>query len=203
LKNNLPVLMGSVLFGIVFASAALMVIGREASARPTMGVLTEVPGGESANEALRNTLNRLTFHGEPVYEEIKKATDLVRTSQYDGKLRLGIDYLNAARILTYGKSTEDALLAHDMALCALALGERTATRCIALSQDQYLSRSGGTQRYGTISKNGKLMPIQDGVSDSMRFILGVPSLMQAKRNVGQRSAGISSGSLTTSVNPNW
>lgn len=179
--NRLPMLLTSVAVGIVFAGAALMLIGSEAKAKATAlvaapVVLAAAPSSVKVNE----TFLRITEQPQPP-QEIAKAITEIRKLQKDGEVRNGADYFLAAVVASKGKTVEDALYAHDLAVCALALGDSRAAAWAALTQDQLLTRLNQKQRYGTQAKNRQLIPVSADVADGMRLIVGLPSLIAAKR----------------------
>lgn len=109
----------------------------------------------------------------------------VRRLVGDERLKTAGDYYFAAVIASEGQTADDALLAHDLSISALALGEQRARPLAATTEDRFLTRIGRSQRFGTqtTTKNGKsaLLPTHPAVSDDMRRILNLPPLAVTKK----------------------
>lgn len=108
--------------------------------------------------------------------------DLVK----NGRLHSADDFTEAAFVFQHGSTREDFLLAHTLALAALARGNRGAAWIAAASMDAYLQASGQSQIYGTrfhISHGQpELTPPFDTrlIPESLRLQLGVPSVETGK-----------------------
>jgi len=103
------------------------------------------------------------------------------------ELKTGTDYWHAALILQHGTSApEDALLAHELCVAALVLGEKRAAWLAAASEDRFLMRISRPQRFGTQFRSEgpdqsmELYTTDGAVTDSLRKRLSVPSLAEAK-----------------------
>lgn len=93
----------------------------------------------------------------------------------------GLDFYHSAMILQHAPGLEDFLLAHDLAVLAIANGVNEAKWLSAATLDRYLSRAGELQRYGTqyiVDGDGKEVrqPTDLNVSDAIREKLDVPRL---------------------------
>ena len=108
-----------------------------------------------------------------------------------GALRTGPDWLHAALILQHSSEADDYLLAHEMCVAALALGEKGARWLVAATEDRFLMAIGRKQRFGTqyqpASEPGKfqLAPTDPQVTDELRVALGAPPLGVAKATEGR------------------
>jgi len=96
-----------------------------------------------------------------------------------GDLRAGEDFRNAAFVFQHGSAPADYLLAHTLALVALAQGDAGAAWIAAATLDRYLQSTGKPQIYGTQFGAGST-PSQEPydrklISDSLRRQLRVPS----------------------------
>lgn len=97
-----------------------------------------------------------------------------------GALHTGADYYAAAFIFQHGSSSDDYLLAHSLALAAVAKGKADATWIAAATLDRYLQTIGQKQIYGTQfiagKQGGATMQPYDAalVPDPLRVALGVP-----------------------------
>ncbi len=104
----------------------------------------------------------------------------VRNLLEKGKLRSGLDFERAAFIFQHGEKSQDFLLAHVLALAALAKGQNSASWIASVSLDRYLLAIGQPQILGTqmnIGLDGSLRKPYDStlVSESLRRQLGLQS----------------------------
>jgi hypothetical protein len=115
-------------------------------------------------------------------ERRSRTRELLRS----GALRTGRDFKNAAFIMQHGESSDDYLLAHSLAVAALAKGESTAAWIASASLDRFLRAKGLRQIYGTqrvADPKGLGEPADmdaELVPDTLRVQLGVPSIGRAK-----------------------
>lgn len=99
-----------------------------------------------------------------------------------GHLQSGEDFGRAAFIFQHGDSADDALLAHTLAMVALAKGHVGARWIAAASLDKYLLATGRPQVFGTrFDTKGNVVqvaqPFNTGLlSDDLRGLMGVPPL---------------------------
>ena len=105
-----------------------------------------------------------------------------------GALHTGKDFEEAAFVFQHGDKPDDYLLAHALAMIAVARGDPTAIWIASATLDRYLENIGQKQIFGTqFSRNAKGVWTQepydrDLVSDAMREQLGVPGqATQAKQ----------------------
>lgn len=184
MQHRLPTLLTSLALGITFAGAALMLIGSEARAK----VMPVVPDSSAVatvtvppNPKLEALYKRLSvsrnLSQDAVAEVVKDVHKLVAANE----LRSPLDYALGAKILSKGTSAKDALLTHDLAVCALALGRTEVKALVASSQDQILTLLGQKQRFGTLVKDGQIVPVETGIPDAFRHVLGIPALRELKR----------------------
>lgn len=95
-----------------------------------------------------------------------------------GSLHTGTDFKEAAFVMQHGTTSEDYLLAHSLALAAMAKGESSAAWIAAATMDRFLWSKNLPQIYGTQSKDdGKggqtAQPFDDRlVDDHVRQQLG-------------------------------
>jgi hypothetical protein len=98
----------------------------------------------------------------------------------NGDLRSGEDLRNAALVFQHGDTPNDFLLAHTLALAALAKKDVGAAWLAAATLDRYLHTTGNAQIYGTQfggSREPNQQPFnQSLVPDSLRGVLRVPPL---------------------------
>jgi hypothetical protein len=98
----------------------------------------------------------------------------------DGQLKSAEDYRWAAFIFQHGSSSDDYLLAHTLAMVAVAKGDSSSLWIGAATLDRYLQSAGKPQIYGTQFKFGNDASQEPFnrklISDSLRRELGVPNL---------------------------
>lgn len=116
-----------------------------------------------------------------------------------GQLRTGPDFFHAAMVLQHGPGAEASLLAHELAMAALALGEPRARGLAAASLDRFLVRVGRPQRFGTQSRfeAGAQRFVLDSVAageaavtDVVRAALAVPPLTELRARVAESNRQI-------------
>jgi len=99
----------------------------------------------------------------------------------DGALASADDYYHAAFVFQHGAEPNDYLLAHTLAMIAVARGRPDATWIAAATLDRYLQRIGQKQIFGTQFISGKSETTQDPydrqlLSDAIRKAVGVPPI---------------------------
>lgn len=98
-----------------------------------------------------------------------------------GSLQTAEDYRAAAFIFQHGSTPEDYLLAHSLAVAALAKGDSESTWIAAATLDRYLQMTGKAQIYGTQTRKAPDGPAtldpydRDLVPDTLRTALAVPA----------------------------
>lgn len=107
-------------------------------------------------------------------------------------LRTANDYDCAATVLLHGDVPEDFLLAHEFWVVAIIKGKNDSTTKImaATAEDRYLMNIGRPQRFGTQARsenNGpmQLYPVDTGVTDGLRRVMGIHSLAEIKARVAE------------------
>jgi len=97
-------------------------------------------------------------------------------------LQTGADWFHAALILQHGPTPDDHILAHEMCIAALALGDPRAVWLAAATEDRFLRGIGRKQRFGTQYESSGpgapmlLADVEEGVTDALRHALKVPPL---------------------------
>lgn len=121
-----------------------------------------------------------------------------RTLLNKGKLHTGEDFLCAAFVFQHGDTPDDYLLAHTLAMVALAKGQSSAIWIAAATLDRYLNSIHQAQIYGTqfYTKQNEPTtqePYNRGlISDALRRQLGVPSqsAQEDQRKANDRERGV-------------
>jgi hypothetical protein len=104
-----------------------------------------------------------------------------------GQLVSGDDFYHAAFIFQHGSEPEDYLLAHTLAVAAVAEGRSDAKWIAAATLDRYLQELHQPQIYGTqFSTKVDGITTQEPynrnlVPDALRKVLGVPSLPEQEK----------------------
>jgi hypothetical protein len=180
MRDRISILISSVAIGIVFAGAALTMVGSDAKAR--MAPVESISVAYASNPELAQLRNELERLPNASSEAVGKAEASAHRLLKESKLSSPQDYYNASRIFARGTSIESALSAHEMAILCLAMGDSRAKTLAAVTEDQILSRLGKRQRFGTqLAADGKIAPISEGVSDGIRNLLGLPSIITATK----------------------
>lgn len=97
-----------------------------------------------------------------------------------GALQSGDDYYHAAFVFQHGDDANDYLLAHTLAVVAIARGRQDATWIATATLDRYLQRIGQKQVFGTQYTRLQDQPWTQEpydrtlISDRLRAALGVP-----------------------------
>jgi hypothetical protein len=116
-----------------------------------------------------------------------------------GALRAGEDFRNAAWVFQHGSTPDDYLLAHTLALIALAQGDASAAWIAGATLDRYLQSTGKPQIYGTQFAEGSSSQEpydRKLISDPLRRQLRVPTVAD-QQNEFQRLIGNQNPSATT------
>jgi hypothetical protein len=101
-----------------------------------------------------------------------------------GRLTTGADFYHAATVFQHGTTAADYMLAHTLAVAALARGRSDAAWMAAATLDRYLQAVGHAQIYGTQfktpdRKNTTQEPYDRAlISDALRESLNVPTLAE-------------------------
>ena len=118
----------------------------------------------------------------------------------DGQLHTGEDFKRAAFIFQHGSTPEDYMLAHTLAMVAVANGDASALWIATATLDRYLQSIGKSQVYGTQFTFGERQPATQEpysrglISDALRRQLGVPSLADQQKQLAEMSSTAKSGS---------
>ncbi|KQM38917.1 hypothetical protein ASE59_10115 [Sphingomonas sp. Leaf10] len=111
-----------------------------------------------------------------------------------GQLSTADDYYAAAFVFQHGEQPQDYLLAHSLALAAVARGKAKASWIAAATLDRYLQNIGQKQVYGTQWRwPNDALPSREPydrqlIPDSLRTALGVPTLAKQDKNLAEMQA---------------
>lgn len=148
--------------------------GAPASSNPEMQRLFDEDQADRRGDATALDWGQITLHDGPRRTAVAKLLEA-------GALRTGQDFLQAAFVFQHGRAPNDFLLAHTLAMVAVAKGERSALWIASASLDRYLQAIERPQIFGTqYDIPGQGEPSQglydrDLVADALRLELGVPS----------------------------
>lgn len=115
-----------------------------------------------------------------------------------GKLHTGEDFRWAAFVFQHGDTPDDYLLAHTLAMAAMAKGQSNAIWIAAATLDRYLNSIHQPQIFGTQFYTKKNEPTTQEpynrslISDALRKQLGVPSqaAQEEQRKADDRERGL-------------
>jgi hypothetical protein len=167
-------------------------------------VQAQAPAAESVkdNEELKRLCgedqsDRTPPAGKPINWAVVGPRDKARLKRVkelymQNQLQTANDYDCAAIILQHGDVPEDFLLAHELWVVAVFKGKDDPdTRSLAAAaEDRFLIKLGRPQRFGTqvqSENNGpiRLYPVDQGVTDELRRMMGVHSLPEIKAKVAE------------------
>lgn len=165
-------------------AAVLLVSGPGRAQDPTPSDNPEMAAMLEADQAVRHgmTPERLrdrAFLQNMIAEDAERRRR-TRALLEAGALRTARDYRAAAFVFQHGSTPEDYLLAHSLAVAALARGDSESAWIAAATLDRYLQMTGKAQIYGTQTRKTPDGPPtldpydRDLVPDSLRTALGVP-----------------------------
>jgi hypothetical protein len=149
-------------------------------------------------------INPPDLHGETVVSRDLRRQDTVRKLISEGKVTSGRDFWFAALIFQHSVKADDVLLAHILAVTAVARGNANGKWLSAASLDRYLWDINQPQVFGTQFKQdsqGKwsMDPYAtETLSDAERAIWCVIPIQQQQIIVKQASEGKPLGSTTLS-----
>ncbi len=178
---------------LAFAMPALAQDAAAVSDNPEMAAIL------ASDQAGRQDLGAVLAGGR-AYAERMIAEDAIRREQVRalleaGALRTGADFHAAAFVFQHGSMPDDYLLAHSLALAAVAKGSTESTWVAAATLDRYLQMTGKPQIYGTQTtmRRGQ-PPTRDPydhvlVPESLLIALGVPT--KAREEASKAAQGAS------------
>lgn len=156
---------------------------------PTNAEMTSI---FDADQAARSSSNIDWSVVGPADAQRRKRTKELLDS---GALQSGNDYYHAAFIFQHGDQANDYLLAHLLAMIAVARGKPSAIWIASATLDRYLLKIGKPQVLGTQYSLPKGQPATQEpydralVSDAMRKALQVPSLADQEKQRESYSRG--------------
>src|SRR5262245_12900923 len=109
------------------------------------------------------------------------------------QLHTSEDFRGAAFVFQHGDKPDDYLLAHTLAMIAVAKGDNGALWIASATLDRYLQSIHRPQIYGTqyVGKQGKMTQgsfTHEFISDSLRAELGVPALSNQQEQLKEMNA---------------
>jgi len=152
--------------GLVSAMAILTLSHTPAEARKVVFDAPSEPSAVVARIAASATIN-----------PAKAREEMLGVYRRDA-LTLGADYRTAAKLFEKSGDQKDLLLAHDLAVAGMALGDGGSRAIVARTEDRLFQSAGLGERYGTLG--GKTLPL----SESHR------RLMQGGPTAGPRAVAL-------------
>jgi len=174
------------LLALAGSGAAAAPVPQEAANPEMLHLFTE-------DQADRKDGLRIDWNAVRPRDEARRAA--TRKLLADGALHTGQDYVEAAFIFQHGSTEDDYLLAHTLAMVAAAKGDPGALWIGAATLDRYLATIGKPQIYGTqysVARPSRTWTqdpyARDLISDALRKELGVPTLAEQARKLGEMPA---------------
>ncbi len=168
------------------------------SAREYSSDDTDVSNLEMKNIFDEDQRVRQSGVGEIDWKTVEKTDaarrDATRKLLSDGKLHTGEDFERAAFVFQHGDSPDDYLLAHTLAIVAVARGQSGAAWIAAATLDRYLQSIHQPQIYGTQFDTPSDGPVtqepynRDLICDTLRRQLYVPSQAEQEQQKKQYEA---------------
>ncbi len=124
-----------------------------------------------------------------------------------GMLHTGADFEHAAFVFQHGSLPDDYLMAHTLALVAVARGRASASWIAAATLDRYLQTIGRDQIYGTQYRHESGSPVtQDPydrilIPDALRSELGVPTIAEQTLPENMPAGAQPSSAVPASTSP--
>jgi hypothetical protein len=133
--------------GLVSAMAILTLSHTPAEARKAMFDAPSQPSAVVARIAASATIN-----------PAKARSEMFGVYRRDA-LTTGADYRTAAKLFEKSDDKKDLLLAHDLAVAGMALGDGASRAVVARTEDRLFQAAGFGERYGTLG--GKALPLSE------------------------------------------
>ncbi len=117
----------------------------------------------------------------------------VRELLDSGEVKSGRDYYRAAMVYQHANGADGVQLAHELAMIGACLGDKDSRWLAAASYDRMLMNLDQPQRFGTQYRSDsegklKLYATSDGVTDTMRSALHVPTFREAREREQEMQA---------------
>lgn len=165
-------------------AAVLLVAGPGRAQDPTPSDNPEMAAMLEADQAVRHgmTPERLRDRAflQTMIAEDAERRRRTRALLQAGALRTARDYRAAAFVFQHGSTPEDYLLAHSLAVAAVAKGSPEGAWIAAATLDRYLQMTDKAQIYGTQTRKTRDAPAtldpydRALIPDSLRAVFGVP-----------------------------
>jgi hypothetical protein len=156
----------------------------------------EIAAIYKADQAARQSLDVFEAQAERISTEDAARRERVRVLLDSGALGAAEDFRLAALVFQHGREPADYLLAHTLALVALARGDRSAAWIAAASLDRHLHAVGQPQIFGTQFSGGASSQEpydRTLVSDALRRELGVPAVVEQQKQMETLSRNTTRG----------
>jgi hypothetical protein len=174
--------------------AALLAVAPPAAASeqaPASGN-AEVKAMFDADQAARQDISKI--NPEQLFKADSERRERTRVLIDEGRLASADDFYYAAFIFQHGGEPADYLLAHTLAIAAVAEGRKDAKWIAAATLDRYLQELHQPQIYGT-----QYLTKMDGITrqepydralvpDALRKVLGVPVLADQEKRRAEMQA---------------
>lgn len=154
-----------------------------------LGSCRSTPPGERLSQLYEQRENEVAEERGPVTKKVEARAQEALAIVQSGVLTSSNEHLTAALLLYDSRALENVMLARDLALHAVELGDARGLAVAAEAEDIELMIRGANQRYGTqyvydsITRLWMLYPVNPNTSDSERAAMGIAPLNEALRRV--------------------
>jgi hypothetical protein len=148
---------------------------------------------EADQKARQNWMSLSTEQHSAVIKEDAERRRQTHNLLAQAELHTGEDFKRAAFIFQHGDTPDDYILAHTLAMVAVANGDASGLWIASATLDRYLQSTGKPQVYGTQFTSGKDHSMTQEpynrslISDAVRRQLDVPSLASQQTQLEQLS----------------
>ncbi len=154
-----------------------------------LGACRSLPPGERLSELSEERESEVAEDRGPVTKKVEARAREALAIVESGALASPNEHLTAALLLYDSRALENVMLARDLALHAVELGDARGLAIAAEAEDIELMIRGANQRYGTqyvydsLTKRWMLYPVNPATTDSERAAMGIAPLREARRRV--------------------
>ena len=184
--------------GVILLILASSFLAQSATGQSTPALTQSTPATSSSAEmqrlfdedqAARQTPPTSKEKGVEIYRQDAERRITARKLITDNALHTAQDFENAAFIFQHSDTADDYLLAHTLAMIAVAKGHASALWIATATLDRYLNKIGQPQIYGTQYQRKPETPWTQEpynrtlISDALRQQLGVPDLAAQEKQM--------------------
>lgn len=120
-------------------------LAKEATSNPEVKAIVDADQKDRASDWSKFTMAEIEELGKRDEARLKRIFEIVE----EGGIKTADDFDNAALVCQHGQTFEDYALAHELSVCALLLGKKSASWLAGASYDRMLANCGYRQRFAT------------------------------------------------------